>query len=356
MERKGDRYAGDQFDAGLVEKFYRGECTEEEKQCVEEWFLGLEHRKYVNRRAGEEWENTPETGNQADLLQEILYKVHYALRLEEYKEGGKKKGVVMIKRIAAAVAVSVILAFTGFWFGRNNSSGIKNVYSELHAPYGSRIHFELPDGSCGWLNSGSSLRYPVVFTGRKRMVSLEGEGYFDVSSDHKRPFIVQTRYSRVVALGTSFDVQAYHGSMNEEITLVQGKVVIEKKQPDNSYRHLLALKSGQHVKIGVTASKVLDMSQETEKYVAWKDGKLVFRNDPLSRIVKEMERFYNVEIEVKDPELYKYHFHATFEDETLFEALRLLTISTPMTYKICKREKGENGIYRKRKVIIYKKV
>jgi ferric-dicitrate binding protein FerR (iron transport regulator) len=195
----------------------------------------------------------------------------------------------------------------------------------------------------------------VRFTGRKRRVFLEGEGYFKVKPDHTRPFIVRTENTRVVALGTSFNVQAYQNNVNEEVTLVEGRVVVEKKQAEGSFRHLLVMQPGQHVKLNRKTGKVLAIDQETEKYIAWKDGRLVFRNDPLSRIVKEMERFYNVEIEVKDSSLYKYHFHATFEDETLFEALRLLTISTPMGYKICKRKKNEEGVYEKRKVIIYKK-
>ena len=343
----------------LLDKFYhnREECSAEEISRVKEWFSGLKFGKEVYQRARREWDETFSSGDQKELLDEILYKIYYRIRVEEFKKEKEEKKVIRLRRIIASIAVSVILIIVGYLFGNVNDSGLKNVYSELHAPYGSRVRFELPDGTAGWLNSGSSLRYPVRFTGKKRIVSLEGEGYFDVKHDPGRPFIVQTSGTRVIALGTSFNVQAFANSEEEEITLVKGKVVIEKKlmSDDSKYRHLLIMKPRQHVGIDVKTGRIVFMDWNTEKYIAWKDGKLVFRNDPLSRVVNEMERYYNVDIEVQDPQLSKYHFHATFEDETLFESLRLLSLSSAMDYIICKRQKNPDGTFKKRKVILYRK-
>ena len=83
---------------------------------------------------------------------------------------------------------------------------------------------------------------------------------------------------------------------------------------------------------------------------------MIFRNDPLERVIMNLTRYYNVEIEVKDEELFKFHFHATFEEETLFETLRLLKLSSAIDYKILPREKNSDGTYKKRKIILYQKI
>lgn len=352
--KEGKNKDQDHFDPRLLEKFYRGECTREEKEQMEAWFISLDNRKEINRKALAEWEKTPDTGNRQDLLEKILYKIHYNLRIEEYEQEKEKGRTVRLKRIIASVAVSIMLIVAGYWFGNTQMPGGNNVYSELHAPYGSRIRFELPDGSRGWLNGGSSLRYSVRFTGRKRMVSLVGEGYFNVKHNPSKPFIVQTGHSRIIALGTSFNVQAFNDT-DEEVTLVKGKVVVEESLSNGKYKHLVTMKPGQHIQLDAARGQIVFQDQDVDKYVAWKDGKLVFRNDPLSRVVREMEHYYNVDIEVEDQDLYRYHFHATFENETLFEALRLLTLSSAIDYKICKREKNPDGTFKKRKVILYKK-
>ncbi len=341
------------FDPELLEKFYRHECSDEEIYLVEEWFVGLDHRKDINLRVSEEWENTPLTGKQKELLQDILYKIHFDLRVEEFEQEKGKSKIAILNKIFASVAVSVILVLFGLWLGNNYGLGVKNNYSEIRAPYGSRVHFELPDGSTGWLNNGSSLKYPMRFVGGERQVFLVGEGYFDVMHNSNKPFVVQTENNKVVALGTSFNVQAFKGDIEEEVTLIKGEVVVRRKLSDNKYSDILVMKPGQHVELNVNTGEIAFLEQEAEKYISWKDGKMVFRNDPLSSIINEMERFYNVDIEVKDIELFKYHFHATFEDETLYEALRLLTLSTPIKYKISKRVKNTSGTYEKRKIVLY---
>ncbi len=343
------------FDPELLDKFYRGNCTPKEKEMVEEWFTVLNLREAVTHKAREEWDRIEMSKPQDSQLHEILYKIHYHLRLEEFtkeREGGK---IIRLKRMVAAAAVGIILIVSGYWFGNTHITGTGNEYVDLHSTCCSLVHFELPDGSGGWLNSMSSLRYPVKFTGEKRIVVLKGEGYFEVKHNASRPFIVETGNIRIIALGTSFNVQAYENEAGKEVTLVNGKVVIEKKLVADTYKQILELKPGEHVQLDAKTGKITAMEEEVGKYIAWKDGKLLFRNDPLSKVITGMSRFYNVDIEVGDKDLYKYHFHATFEDETLFEALRLLTLSTPMSYKILKREKNPDGSYKKRKVILYKR-
>lgn len=342
------------FDKELLEKYYQDQCTQEERKVVEGWIAGIQHNKEINKVARKIWDITSTEGNQKSILNEVLYKIHYTLRLKEYYEKAGVRRYSRIRNSVMAITAAVIFALIGFWFGGHDFSGNRELYTEIHAPYGSRIKFDLPDGSSGWLNSGSSLKFPVKFTGRQRKVFLNGEGYFNVQHDENREFIVQTKNAQVVALGTSFDVLAYDDpAYGEEVTLVEGKLNIKRKLQSNTYENVLCMKPGEHIKLNTNTKKINLTNQNADKYISWKDGKLIFRNDPLERVVSTLEKYYNVDIEIKDMQLYNYHFHATFEDETLFETLRLLTLSSPIDYKILKREKNADGTYQKRKIILY---
>jgi ferric-dicitrate binding protein FerR (iron transport regulator) len=344
------------FSKDLLEKYYQKRCSDEEKEIVEQWFAGVSFSKEITSEAHRQWENSNKDGAPSGMLDDAFYKIHYRLHMEEIKEVEKKSWLNKTFRVmfyASAVVVLFLLAYN-LWTMRGAPSGENPVYTEIYAPLGSRIKFDLPDGSKGWLNSGSSLKFPVRFTGRERKVFLSGEGYFDVSHNAKKSFVVNTKSYQVRALGTSFNVQAFEDNAEtEEITLEEGKVQIEKVNNEGKYRKLFSLEPGQHAQIDMKTQSVTITEKDNDKYTAWKDGKLIFRNDPLERLIENMERFYNVEIEITDKKLYEYHFHATFEEETLFETLRLLKLSTPVDYKICKREKNQDGIYAKRKVKLF---
>lgn len=335
----------------LLDKYYKQQCTPEEIELVHHWFIGMEHQHNNNERVIEEWENTPAEGDQKELLQDILYKIHYNIHIDELTE--KKSKSRNAWTIVASVAASIIIFGIGFWLG-NSPLTIHENYAELHVPYGSRIQFELPDGSTGWLNSGSTLKYPVQFRGENRKVFLDGEGYFDVIHNAEKPFIVQNGNLQVVALGTSFNVQAFKDD-DKEVSLVKGKVVLKKIEADDTKRQISEMSPGQHLIINRQTNIVKLIDGDIEKSIAWKDGKLIFRNDPLSHVIKQMEHLYNVKFEVKNPELFKYHFHATFEDETLYEAVRLLSLTSDIDYEILKRRKKPDGTYIERKVVLYEK-
>lgn len=350
-----DKYDNIGFSKELLDRYYQKKCSKEEKEIVEQWFAGVLYSKEISSESHRQWESSMKEGVPAELLNDVFYKIHYQLHMNEIREEKKKSWQRKAYRVlsyASAVVILFLLAFN-LWTIRGNS-GEKTIYTEIYAPLGSRIKFDLPDGSKGWLNSGSSLRFPIKFTGRERKVYLTGEGYFDVSHNPKKSFVVNTKTYQVRALGTSFNVEAYKDEdKTQEITLVKGKVQVEKINNEGKFRKLFSMEPGQHAQIDIKTQSVVITEQDNDKYTAWKDGKLIFRNDPLERLVENMERFYNVEIEITDKKLYEYHFHATFEEETLFETLRLLKLSTPVDYKICKREKNPDGTYAKRKVQLF---
>jgi len=349
-----------EFDKKLIEKYYQKKCSPEEKEIVEYWFADIKYNKKTSEAAKQEWEQISTEGDKKGLLTNILYKIHYNIHLNECLKIKKtiwlSKAKSAFTYTSAAVIVLLLVINIRLWQGGDRLPVKQPVFTEIHAPYGSRINFNLPDGSSGWLNSGSSLKFPIRFANNERKVILNGEGYFNVISNQKKSFVVSTKYYQVRAFGTSFNIQAYSDlDYFEEVTLENGKVQIEKLMQDGTFKKTLDLKPGQHAQMDYFSNSLKIIDNETDKYTAWKDGKLIFRNDPLERVISHLQRFYNVEIEVKDKQLFKYHFHATFEEETLFETLRLLKLSSAIDYKIYRRVKNEDGSYLKRKIILFSK-
>ena len=347
-------------DNNLLRKYYQNKCSPEERQFIEQCFVDVNCARGITDAAKQEWGEISSEGDNKGLLANILYKIHYNIRLEEFRKIKERRWITRAKsaflRISAAVLIPLIFVTIWLWQEQNKLSDSQLVFTEIHAPYGSRVNFDLPDGSSGWLNSGSSLKFPIEFAHNERKVILNGEGYFDVIRNPKKSFIVSTKYYQVRALGTSFNVMAYSDLDSfEEVTLESGKVRIEKKIQDGTFRKTLDLNPGQHVHMDHISNFVKITNDVAVKYTAWKDGKLIFRNDPLERVIRNLERYYNIDIEVEDEQLYKYHLHATFEEETLFETLRLLKLSSAIDYKILAREKNQNGSYKKRKIILFQK-
>ena len=349
-----------EFDNKLIKKYYQKKCSPEEKEIVEYWFADIKYNKGTTEAAEQEWEQISTEGDKKGLLTDILYKIHYNIHLNECRRMRESRWLSRAKSAftytSAAVIGLLLVINIWLWQGGGRLPVKQPVFTEIYAPYGSRINFNLPDGSSGWLNSGSSLKFPIRFANNERKVILNGEGYFNVISNKKKSFVVSTKYYQVRAFGTSFNVQAYSDIDSfEEVTLENGKVQIEKLKQDGTFKKILDLKPGQHAQMDYFSNSIKTIYNETDKYTAWKDGKLIFRNDPLERVIKDLQRYYNVKIEVKDEKLFKYHFHATFEEETLFETLRLLKLSSAIDYKIYRRVKNENGNYLKRKIILFSK-
>jgi len=198
------------------------------------------------------------------------------------------------------------------------------ILETVSTPFGARTSFKLPDGSDVWLNSGSSITFPRQY-GAVRKVDLTGEAYFKVAKDGKR-FIVKTGKGQVEVMGTSFDVKAYPEE-NFETTLVEGVVKVCDKS------HLLAtLKPGQRSVLN-TADAFSLKDVNTELITSWKDGKLIFVKEPFANVVRELERWYNVKIEIQGNRLKNLGYTGTIEMETFGEILELINTTTPIKYQ-----------------------
>ncbi len=185
---------------------------------------------------------------------------------------------------------------------RQNQLAGTEAINKVIIPYGKKSVIRLSDGTIVWLNAGSQLVYPTAFLREKREVVLIGEAYFDVTENKSKPFIVRTSTLAVTVLGTKFDVSAYPEDKFVEAILESGSVSLEVT--GKNFLHLnkkVLLKPNQKGSLnredGVMKLTEVDVSQ----YTAWKDGMLKVEREDLIRVLKKVERYYNIHIELRDP-------------------------------------------------------
>ncbi|MEI6276216.1 MAG: FecR domain-containing protein [Prolixibacteraceae bacterium] len=172
--------------------------------------------------------------------------------------------------------------------------------NQLIIPYGKTSEIQLPDGTKVFLNAGSRLVYPEIFTGKTREVLLVGEAFFDVKHDKQHPFIVQTDDFRVKVLGTRFNLSAYPTDNIVETVLAEGKISMEKNDA-GVFEKAIELSPNQLASFNRTTKETNIKIVDTDNYILWTEGLLKFESTDLSRITKRLERFYNVRFQYAEP-------------------------------------------------------
>lgn len=162
-------------------------------------------------------------------------------------------------------------------------------YATIATPNGGQYQVTLPDGSKVWLNAASSLRYPADFSGNERKVVLTGEGYFEVTEDKQRPFIVESNGQSLQVLGTSFNVNAYTDEATVTTTLVSGSVKLYRT-PDGPSQQL---QPGEQATMRANDFGIKQV--DVDDYVFWKTGLIVLNDADLPAIIRQVERWYDVE-------------------------------------------------------------
>lgn len=164
------------------------------------------------------------------------------------------------------------------------------IYHTLRVPRGGEYTLVLADGSTVYLNAGSELRYPVGVNGTTRTVYLRGEAYFDVKHDERLPFLVEVEGLEIRVLGTSFGVRAYREEQNILTTLVQGRVDVwaDGKQ--------VKLVSGEQAGFSKVSKQLTTAKVEVEQFIGWKNGRLIFDNQPLEIILADLGRWYSFDV------------------------------------------------------------
>ena len=229
--------------------------------------------------------------------------------------------------IAAALILTFILGtvFDRFRF----ETELPVQYAEIDVTYGQTNHLVLFDGTEVWLNSGTTFRYPSRFNLDERNVYVEGEAFFNVTSNEKLPFKVHTSQMEVEVLGTSFNVSAYPGDSVQSVVLVEGKVQINDTDGYEIGQLLPGQIAFQRPDQGLRVQEV-----STPVYTNWKEGILSFREEKLEDLAKKMERWYNIEISFENEKLKRHAVTGTvLRDKPIDQIIDILEMIAPVRFE-----------------------
>ena len=231
---------------------------------------------------------------------------------------------------AVAIVLLGLITVTAYWQG---SRQIQSNFSDIvvEAPLGSKTKLTLPDGSTVWLNAGSKMVYSQGFGVSDRRLAFQGEGYFEVEKNDEMPFLVQTHDVNVTVVGTKFNFRNYPEDEEAVVELLEGKVALENQLKGEVVRYLSPNeKMVLHKAIGemdITSAKVKEAT-------LWTENILLFDEDLLPDIVRELERSYHVQIEIENEDLKQTRFYGQFNqlEQNIYDVLDMLSETGKLKY------------------------
>ena len=254
------------------------------------------------------------------------------LRAEKLVPTGRKWTHFRYLGLAASlllIAVSIWVFNVGQYKVSDNPLAEAKILTKFTLR-GQKLKAQLPDGSLVWLNAESSISYPEHF-GTSRTVSLKGEAFFDVKENLEKPFIIQAGDAEIKVLGTSFNVKAYPEEKLVETVVVTGTVEVEGSKAQKS----VTLIPNQKAVYDYSENSLWKEAVEVQETVSWRDGILIFTDAGLPDVIKKLERWFNVEIEVTtDATIANCKVTATFDNLALEQILKQLQFITPVKYEI----------------------
>lgn len=202
------------------------------------------------------------------------------------------------------------------------------LYHTLVTPRGGQYKVTLPDGTIAWLNAASSLKYPVAFTGPERLVELKGEGYFEVAKNAKQPFKVNLRNeTSVLVTGTHFNINAYSDETVIRTTLLEGAVTVSSQKLKTNLSPL------QQAVVNSTGDITTEKNSNTAEATGWKDGKFIFKNADIETIMRQVARWYDIDLQYEGK--INYHFNATIDRNVpVSKLLKLLEMTNNVHFTI----------------------
>lgn len=289
-------------DKALLKKFIAGECTAAEQRVVNHFLQEPQGKLLLNTLMQEQWEAAE--GFQVDDMSLQQWKGELEQRLGLPAAQNTELKIHRQKNYFlrnAAIWTGIILCFAAYGvlnFKNNKLQQEKNaaVLEQKINPYGRRSSFLLSDSTRVYLGAGSKLSYTRRFLGEQRTVHLEGEAYFEVTKNPKKPFVIYTGKVRTMVLGTSFKVTAFAGQPLS-VAVTTGKVRVDRIAGDHQLQSLAVLTPG--LKLTYNQGKAYTGQAAVEDTEKWKKGVLVFKAVPLQQLLTEVGRWYNVRISIR---------------------------------------------------------
>lgn len=339
----------DKIDYKILKNFSAGKYSLKDFRQVANWFEDENKEAELKRAIQHHWDEFSEKPAGEKDLGLVLNQLKQRIAEQKSVVNFRIKIQQFYMKAAAILLLPLILYSVYSSFFKSQQADL-SAAAEIVSPNGARTKFQLPDGTMGWLNGGSSLKYTNTFQANRK-IDLVGEAWFEVAHDTRRPFVVHTPKLDVNVLGTKFNVTAYPDENETSVVLQEGKVNV------NGFKGSESVNIEPDQKFTYNNSSQTGAIQEVKasQFSAWKDGLLVFRNEPLSEVLKRVGRWYNVEIKLNDTELENFKYRATFREEQVEEVIRLISLTVPIEYSFSSRQTDDNGVFKKRIITVKRK-
>ena len=296
------------MDKDTLYKYFSHQATDEERRQVRAWVESSPEnmQKYMSERA---------FYDSVTLLAEP--------EAPAVRRFSLKRVMTVTSKIAAVAVVTLLLSCVV----RTYLFPPQIPMQELYVPVGKQVNLTLADGTNVWLNSGTRLKYPAIFSGKERRVEIDGEGYFKVQKDADCPFRVQTDGGVVEVLGTTFNVEAYSSEHNFRTSLLEGSVKIT----DNRNGEYL-LSPDQMAEMQADGSMKISAISDYDAF-RWTEGIISLKNDSFESIMKKFEKYYGVTIKIECDNFAGVSYSGKFyHSDGLQYALKVLQRDIDFTY------------------------
>jgi ferric-dicitrate binding protein FerR (iron transport regulator) len=322
-----------------------GEADLEEIQELRKWLNSDPVNKEIYENVAEFWKSskigldTKDHDNAYNLLLGRINSFHETnVKHIDLKKSFRANNGWRRLQLVAAVIIFFVISFWGVQISledrvKEEPAIHSEAIVEKQNQNGQKSTIKLPDGSTVWLNAGSVISYPKIFDSNERRIILTGEAFFDVQKDVQRPFIVEAGNLNISVLGTQFNVKAFPGENVSNVSLVSGKVKVDRIRDENQYESLF-LEPGEEIAYSEENGQVERQKFDVEYVTGWKDGLLILKNDSFDSFIRKLKQWYGVEVEVKGIPNRNFIVTGRFQNENMENVLRTLQFSRDFEFTI----------------------
>jgi len=335
-------------------------CTPEDEKVIEAWLEAREENRYILEAVKKIWSSA--ALNKKERMKEFLpeedwrrvsseiRKIERSRKKERIKHFSKiRKRQQFLSNLLKAAAL-IIVAFTSGYLTLKYAPQIDKqayvpVLNEISTGAGEKANIQLGDGTEVELSAETELSFPESFSTNSREVTLVGQAFFDVIPDENRPFIIHTQNGVIRVLGTSFDVRSYLEENRVDVMVTEGVVEISHSEvPQNK----LLINRGYKGSISLSDNSLkVEWVEDYEQYTGWLDGRLIFKEQSLKQVFRQIERWYDVKITIAEgsSSVLEEEFSANLKTRSVNEVMSVIEVAMDISYQI---EEDQITVYSKR--------
>lgn len=316
----------------LLDRFFRGLTSPEEDVQLKSWIKQPDFQQKFSAYYQQCWALAPDTMDKAvqnEMLTELLSQIDEASDTEMQVLKTKNRFLHRIGRYAAVACIILAVGSGAYYTGVSRTADDTNKEVTMSVSNGQKADIVLADGTKVYINSDSRIVYSNSYNKKTRVVSLEGEAYFEVAKDKEKPFIVKANGINVQALGTSFNIRAHKDDKSVAVILISGKVKVDDGRYETymkpNERLVCNLANGQFEKSEL---------RPNANYLLWRSNELAFYGESFEEICTMLTRMYNCKFIFNNEKAKQYTYHGIIKNSSLNNVPEYISQAGGINYKI----------------------